>query len=63
MPQANEPKERVALELLAKIAEGETGLIKEKNEKPREYYLTLYSQCLRIVSGEDVDDVLEDDAD
>ena len=56
-----ELKEFVAWELMSKIAEAEHAKhIKEKTETPREYYLTLYSQCLKVVSGEDVEDVLED---
>jgi hypothetical protein len=57
----SEVKEIVALELMTRIAEAEHAKkIKEKTDTPREYYLTLYSQCLQVVSGEDVEDVLED---
>lgn len=56
-----EVKEIVALELMTKIADAEQlKKAKEKAENPREYYLTLYSQCLQTVSGDDVEDILDD---
>ena len=51
-------KEIVALELMTKIAQAEAERVKEQKESPREYYLTLYSQSLRTVSGEDIEDIL-----
>jgi hypothetical protein len=54
-----EIKEIIAWELMLKIAEAESKN-SEKKDMPREYYLTLYSQCLQTVSGDDVEDVLED---
>jgi|SRR5579859_1988561 len=59
----NQPelKEIVALELMSKIADLEQAKhLKEQIDNPREYYLTLYSQCSKVVSGEDVEEVLED---
>jgi hypothetical protein len=56
----DEIKQIVALELMNKIAEAETGKIQEKSGSPRIYYLTLYSQALRTVSGDDVEDILEE---
>lgn len=61
MISPSEVKDIIALDLMTKIAEAEHAKkIKEKTDTPREYYLTLYSQCLKVVSGEDVEDVLED---
>jgi len=54
-----EIKEIIAWELMLKIAESENKN-PDKHNAPREYYLTLYSQCLQIVSGEDVEDILQD---
>ena len=50
-PVVTDSKERVALELMEIIIAREH---KTKIEKPdaRTYYLTLYSQCLKVVSGE-----------
>ncbi|HJQ22274.1 MAG TPA: hypothetical protein VKA60_00070 [Blastocatellia bacterium] len=50
-PLVSDSKQRVALELMQIIVDREH---KTKIEKPdaRTYYLTLYSQCLRVVSGE-----------
>ena len=50
-PLVSDSKQRVALELMQIIADREP---KTKCEKPdaRTYYLTLYSECLRVVSGE-----------
>lgn len=50
-PLVTDSKQRVALELMELIADREH---KTKVEKPdaRTYYLTLYSECLRVVSGE-----------
>ena len=50
-PLVADSKQRVALELMQIIVDREH---KTKIEKPdaRTYYLTLYSQCLRVVSGE-----------
>lgn len=56
----DEIKEIVALELMNKIAEAESGKAQERTATPRAYYLTLYSQALRTVSGEDVEDILEE---
>ncbi len=54
--------ERVALELMEKIAysESRTENAGFKNPNPREYYLKLYNQCHKVVSwsGIDVKDVL-----
>jgi hypothetical protein len=48
---------QVALELLKIIADRES---KQRIEKPdaRTYYLTLYRQCLKAVSGNPLEDVL-----
>jgi hypothetical protein len=58
---AGEIKEIIAWELMNKIADAENNKVKEKANSPREYYLTLYSQALKTVSGEDVDDILEEE--
>lgn len=50
--------ERVAYELMVKIASEDRG--KRQNLPPREYYFTLFAECLQIVSGEDPADVLEE---
>ena len=42
------------------IAGQETSKAAEKTKDTRKYYLELYTQCLRIVSGEDFDDVFDD---
>ena len=46
-----------ALELMEIIVDREH---KSKSEKPdaRTYYLTLYSQCLKVVSGETAENAL-----
>ena len=56
-----EMKEIVALELMTRIAQAEagTGTLKQQVESPREYYLKLYAQALRTVSGEEIEDILE----
>lgn len=56
----NSSDEKVAFDLMQVIAGLETGKAAEKSKEPRKYYLELYAQCLRIVSGEDFEDVLED---
>ena len=50
-PLVTDSKQRVALELMQIIVDREH---KTKIEKPdaRTYYLTLYSQCLKVVSGD-----------
>jgi hypothetical protein len=50
-PVVTDSKQRVTLELMQIIVDSEG---KAKYEKPdaRTYYLTLYSQCLKVVSGE-----------
>ncbi len=50
-PLVSDSKQRVALELMQIIVDREH---KTKIEKPdaRTYYLTLYSECLKVVSGE-----------
>ena len=55
-------KEKIAFDLMTKIAEAESAQAEKAPENPKDYYLKLYSHCLRIVSGEDIEDVLEDDA-
>lgn len=54
--------ERVALELMEKIASAERGSGDENYRKPnsREYYLKLYNQCHQVVgwSGVNVKDIL-----
>ncbi|ELW77310.1 MULTISPECIES: hypothetical protein [Acinetobacter] len=54
--------ERVALELMEKIAyaESKTGDENYRKPNPREYYLKLYNQCHRVASwsGVDVKDIL-----
>lgn len=55
-------KEIIAWELMTKIAQAETDKIKEQSESPRQYYLTLYAQSLRAVSGEEIEDIIEDEA-
>jgi hypothetical protein len=52
-------RERVAFELMTKIAEEERANPETAPEPAKDYYLKLYCQCLRIVSGEDVEDVLD----
>ena len=47
---------------MAKIAEAESINHADAPEPPREYYLTLYYQCLQVVSGEDAKDVLDADS-
>lgn len=57
-------KERVAFDLMARIAEAERvlGINEAKKSNPREYYLKLYNQCHQVVSwnGVDVKGVLKD---
>ncbi|WP_151791767.1 hypothetical protein [Acinetobacter soli] len=54
--------ERVAFDLMSRIAEAErvTGKDEGKKDNPREYYLKLYNQCHKVVSwsGVNVKDVL-----
>lgn len=54
--------ERVAFDLMARIAEVEkaTGNDEDRTSNPREYYLKLYNQCHKVVSwsGVDVKDIL-----
>ena len=57
----NDPSQKIAFDLMTKIAEAEGTSADKKPEDPKRYYLTLYSQCLQIVSGEDVEDVLDGD--
>ena len=56
-PLVTDSKQRVALELMQIIVDREH---KTKIEKPdaRTYYLTLYSQCLKVVSGETAENAL-----
>jgi hypothetical protein len=56
-PLVTDSKQRVALELMEIIVDREH---KSKLEKPdaRTYYLTLYSQCLKVVSGEAAENAL-----
>jgi hypothetical protein len=54
----NESRERVAFDLMTKIAQEEANQ-KKRDSDSREYYLLLYSQCLKIVSGEDLEDIIE----
>jgi hypothetical protein len=56
-PAVTDSKQRVALELMAIIVAREH---KTKIEKPdaRTYYLMLYSQCLKDVSGETAENAL-----
>ncbi|HCQ9885965.1 TPA: hypothetical protein OMQ51_002077 [Acinetobacter baumannii] len=57
-------KERVALELMIRIAESEkvNQISVNRNTNPREYFLKLYNQCHKVVSwnGIDIKDVLSD---
>ena len=54
-------EQRVAFELMQFISGRETGaMAAERDKNPRKYHLELYAQCLRIVGGEDFEDVLED---
>ena len=54
--------ERVAFDLMEKIANAEKFHNKdgEKKTNPREYYLKLYNQCLKVTSwsGVNVEDIL-----
>ena len=56
-PVITDSKQRVALELMQIIVDREH---KTKIEKPdaRTYYLALYSQCLKVVSGETAENAL-----
>lgn len=56
-PVIIDSQHRVALELMQIIVDREH---KTKIEKPdaRTYYLTLYSQCLKVVSGEAAENAL-----
>ena len=56
-PVITDSTQRVALELMQIIVDREP---KSKSEKPdaRTYYLTLYSQCLKVVSGETAENAL-----
>lgn len=56
-PLVTDSRQRVALELMQLIVDREH---KSKSEKPdaRTYYLTLYSQCLKVVSGETAENAL-----
>jgi hypothetical protein len=56
-----EIKELIAWELMTKIAQAEADKVKEQTKSPREYYLTLYAQSLRAVSGEEIEDILEEE--
>jgi hypothetical protein len=56
-----EIKEIIAWELMTKIAQAEAERVKAQTKSPREYYLTLYAQSLRAVSGEEIEDILEDE--
>ena len=64
MAIAMQPKdnsnEKVAYDLMQIIAQQESIKVGDRAKNPRTYYLELYSQCLRIVSGEDFDDVADD---
>ena len=48
--------ERVAFDLMEKIANAEKVFNKdhEKKTNPREYYLKLYNQCLKVTSWSEV---------
>ena len=54
--------ERVAFDLMSRIAEAEkiTGSDESRKNNPREYYLNLYNQCHKVVgwSGVDVKKIL-----
>ena len=49
--------ERVAFDLMEKISMAEKTYSQdsEKKTNPREYYLKLYNQCLKVTSGSRVD--------
>lgn len=57
MQQPNEHRERVAYDLMVKIAQEDVERAGLRG-KPREYYLQLYIQCLKAVSGEDYEDIM-----
>lgn len=46
----SDDKHRVAFDLMREIASFETG-ISNREKNPREYYLELYNECLKVVSG------------
>lgn len=58
----SDPSQKIAFDLMTKIAEAEGANTDNKPGDPKHYYLTLYSQCLQIVSGEDVEDVLDEES-
>jgi hypothetical protein len=51
----NDSAERVAYDLMERIASLESG------EHNREYFLTLYCQCLKATSGYTLSNVLKDE--
>jgi hypothetical protein len=51
--------EKVAYDLMKLISEQEADKVAEKTRNPRKYYLELYAQCIKIVSGEDLEDVFD----
>ena len=59
-PMPNEAVERVAFDLMTKIAQEEPKQ-ERKEDNPREYYIRLYIQCLKAVSGEDIVDIFDED--
>jgi hypothetical protein len=56
-------KESVALDLMNAIvsqeATNDVAQLKNLQQKPREYYLKLYSQCLAVTSGLNSEKALE----
>ena len=53
-------KEKIALDLMNIIVQQETFRLALNAKEQRKYYLELYAQCLRIVDGEDFEDVFDD---
>jgi len=51
-------KQRVALDLMFKIAHNDND---EGKPDPKTYYLTLYRQCLKAAAGNALTDVLDDE--
>ena len=60
MPPKENSNEKVAYDLMQIIAGQEINKAAEKAKNTRKYYLELYAQCLKIVSGEDFDEVFDD---
>jgi hypothetical protein len=50
-------KHRVAFDLMSLIAQRESEDERLKNE-PRNYYLTLFHQCYKVVNGMPLEDIL-----